>query len=126
MKEVELELKVKRTEMFYDRDDVDTSIEDYGCKPLILDPKVMEECYKPDYVHREFQIVWCTGGNGCDPAHIGKGIFFLEADGQSNKWDRYSVLGVPKPEVLKEYMETYKDTITSDRVKCCFEGYLNS
>lgn len=120
----DFEVTVKKT--FYDIDDVDQSIEYYGGMPVILDPLVMRDAYQADYVDQAYQIVFATGGNGLYPDHIGKGVFFMEADGQSNKWDRYSVLGVPTKETMKHYLANFGDYVKAPRIKEVFEAYANS
>lgn len=109
--------------LYFDRTDCRDDVLDFASYPILLKPSVMEEVYKADFHDGKYQMVLCVGGNGSYHDHMGTGVFFMETDGQRNKWNRASVLGVPTQKAMETFLAMFGDSITSPDVKEIFEAY---
>ena len=69
-------------------------------KVVVINPRHLKE----EYWSPENQLWLATGGFGCSPTAAGRAVYATcLIDGDENRWDRSSVLGVIKEEYLPEW-----------------------
>lgn len=108
---------VKLTTLSFD--DVDTSIQDYKNKVVVIKPSSI--IYESQYAH--CQLAFVTNGNGCSPRSMGTAVYCDSIyTGESARWERNDILGVIRtdrvPEWAKkkvaELQKKYSEAITAD------------
>lgn len=79
--------------------------QDITHKWVVIKPKLMFQNYKPEYITKEHQVVFATGGFGCKGAALSWGggkVFCNDTTGLQAHPHRVNILGIAKPHVLME------------------------
>lgn len=92
-----------------------TIIDKSECKPLSDNIKgklvvIKPDFFKPEFKDAKYQIVFATGGFGCDANKMGNAVFVEEVhtdNPEHYRQERYNLIGEPTEEIIKKWKSMY-------------------
>ena len=92
-----------------------TIIDRSECKPLSdnIEGKLVvikPDFFKPEFKDAKYQIVFATGGFGCDANKMGNAVFVEEVHTDNPEYyrqERYNLIGEPTEEIIKKWKSMY-------------------